>query len=394
MAPRTSVKPYKLKATDGPMSRDDLTTWEYNQLSFCRQTEAWQAFLPGGTNSKWLATDDDDTNGFVKYEQDGTTEDLVETNKIRSAFKDFLTSVAVHCPTGFTDTVQRESTSWKWIIDTIKDNFGLNTKGEQFLGANDIKFMFDDNFTYQQAFMFLWDFYSSGQPEIGSKFKGKKLEEKSKMSPLAALFIVEKWLSKIDPRLPGHVQKTRGHLFTEERPTLYCNQRVLCEQIDVMLNELDNANLGSVSGANVNVGYVPSNVDYTPSNVNYVPNHRAAFAGGRYPAQRAFRGFRGQGRAPTGPRQTRPGTPSNCLHCLEARRYDASLTHPTNRCQWVTQRPPQQRQQSKQQAPGFKVLFVPNQPAQTHPNMASDQTHHTAYINQLQQMSLEDQSQS
>ena len=387
MAPKTSVKPYKLKATEGPLSRDDLTTWEYNQLSYCRQTEAWQAFLPGGTSENWKATDDDETNGFIKFKQDGTTEDPVETNKLRSAFKDFLTCVAVHCPTGFTETVQRESTCWKWIINTIKDNFSLNTKGEQFLGGNDIKFVFDDNFTYQQAYMFLWDYYSSAQPEKGKMFKGKILDEKAKMSPLTALFIVEKWLSKIDSRLPAHVYKTRGHLFTDARPTLACNQRVLCDQIDVMLAELDGASSGNVSGANVNVGQIPSNI-------GYVPNNRAAFAGGRYPAQRGLRGFRGQGRAPSGPRQQRPVTPSNCLHCLEAKRYDASITHPTSRCQWVTQRPQQQRPQLKQQIPGFKVLLVPNQQAQTHPNLAPDQTQHTAYINQLQQMSLEAQSQA
>ena len=47
-----------------------------------------------------------------------------------------------------------------------------------------------------------------------------------------------------------------------------------------------------------------------------------------------------------------------------------------------------------QQAPGFKVLLVPNQPAQTYANMTSDQAEHSTYINQLQQMSLEAQSQS
>ena len=71
MPPKTSIKPYKLKPTDGPLSRDDLSTWEYNHLSFCRQNESWTAFLPGGTNSTWVATDDDETNGLIKYERDG-----------------------------------------------------------------------------------------------------------------------------------------------------------------------------------------------------------------------------------------------------------------------------------------------------------------------------------
>ena len=116
MAPKSSIKPYKLKATDGPLSRDDLSSWEYHQLSFCRQNDSWLAFLPGGTHSSWTPSDDDETNGLVKYEPDGETQDDDETNKFRSAFKDFLTSVAVNCPSGFTETVLRESTSWKWKV--------------------------------------------------------------------------------------------------------------------------------------------------------------------------------------------------------------------------------------------------------------------------------------
>ena len=152
--------------------------------------------------------------------------------KNESPFKDFLTSIAVNSPTGFTETILRESTSWKWIINEIKVNFNLSTKGEQFLAGNDLKFEFNENYTYQQAFMQMRDHYISAMPEQGSNFKGKRLESKEKLSPLSELFIVEKWLIKIDPRLPNHIYKTRGYLFTDQRPTLACNQRVLADQID------------------------------------------------------------------------------------------------------------------------------------------------------------------
>ena len=381
MAPKTSLKPYKLKATDGPMTRDDLSSWEYNMQSFCRQTVAWQKFLPGGTRADWKASDADETNGLVvmKAEPNQAVEDEDKTNELRSAFKDFLTCVAIHCPTGFTTTVERESTSWKWIIKLVKETFNLNTRGEHFLAGNDIKLVYDENFTYQQGYMHWRDYYSSTLPEKGTMFKEKTLDEKDKISPLAELFIVEKWLRDIDERMPGHVQKTRGHLFTTQRPTLACNQRILCEQIDTMLAELNGASNTSNTG-NVNVGFVPS--------------HKPKYGGTPFPVQRGLRagGFRGQGRAPTGPRQFRPA-PQACQHCLEARRYDASTTHPTNKCNWMARKMQQQRPQFRQPNPGYKVLFVPNTPAiagQPNQGQGGDQA---AIINQLQAMSMDVQSQ-
>ena len=344
MASRTSLKPYKLVATNGPLSRDDLATWEFNQLSYCRQKDAWLEFLPGGTHSTWIATEEDDTNGIIVTKPEDGLIDQEKTDKKRSAFKDFLDALAVNCPAGYPATVVREATSWKWVIDEIKKDFGLNTKGEQFLAGNDIKLTFDDTFTYQQGYMYLRDYYINSLAEKDTMFKGKKLATKEKMSPLAELFIVERWLAKIDPRLPAHVHKTRGHLFSESKPTIACNQRALCDQIDHMLAELDQASIANVShnfSAQVNVGYVPEGK----------ANNR-----GRYQLQRNMRGFRGLGR-PSAPRQTR-STPSHCLYCLEAKRYDASITHPSSRCPWVTQRPPQR--QLRQPAPAFKVLLIPN----------------------------------
>ena len=346
MAPKSSIKPYKLKATDGPLSRDDLSSWEYHQLSFCRQNDSWLAFLPGGTHSSWTPSDDDETNGLVKYEPDGETQDDDETNKFRSAFKDFLTSVAVNCPSGFTETVLRESTSWKWIIDEIKSNFNLTTKGEQFLAANEIKFNFDNNFTYQQAYMHLRDHYISSMPESGTKFKGKNLQNKGKLSPLCELFIVEKWLEKIDPRLPAHIAKTRGYLFTDERPTLACNQRILADQIETMLTELE-------SNATADVFNIETNNNNF--NVGAVNNYRSNRGSG-FSNRRSFRGS-----SNPFPRNQTNKSPANspCQPCIEAKRYDASLTHSSDKCMWVNQQRQFYRRPFNNR--GFKVLLVPTQ---------------------------------
>ena len=187
---------------------------------------------------------------------------------------------------------------------------------------------------------------------------------------------------KIDPRLPGHAHRTRGHLFTEAKPTLACNQRILCDQIKTMLNELDGT--GTTSNANVTVGFVP--------------NRKPGFGGARQPFNRGrgLGGFRGQGRPAPDHRQVRPPmAPFSCQHCLEARRYDASITHPSGRCQWMMKRP-QQQSQLRQPVPGFKVLLVTNQPTTqaptpTQPSTGAEQDQQ-AIISHLQTMSMGAQS--
>ena len=58
------AKPYKLKPSDGIMTRDDVSLWEYTLLASCRQVNDWHKFLPEGDKSTWVATDDDATNGL------------------------------------------------------------------------------------------------------------------------------------------------------------------------------------------------------------------------------------------------------------------------------------------------------------------------------------------
>ena len=65
MALRTSIKPYKLKASGEVISRDDLNTWKHILLGFIRQNENWIQFLEGEINGAWVCTDKDVTNGLV-----------------------------------------------------------------------------------------------------------------------------------------------------------------------------------------------------------------------------------------------------------------------------------------------------------------------------------------
>ena len=100
MSTAAKAKPYKLKPSDGPMTRDGVSLWEYTLLAACRQVADWIKFLPGGDNANWTPTDQDITNGL--HHENRQTQ-----NKLRSDFANFLTCVATHCPTGFINTVMR-----------------------------------------------------------------------------------------------------------------------------------------------------------------------------------------------------------------------------------------------------------------------------------------------
>ena len=117
-----------------------------------------------------------------------------------------------------------------------------------------MKFDFD-TITLHQAYMEVKDFVCAGLIKKGDPFEGKPAANNEVLSPSTKNFIMKTLLTKVDTRLPKHVKDTRGHLFTTERPTLACNQKILIDQIPTMLAELDKKD--TVSQGNVNVGDVP-----------------------------------------------------------------------------------------------------------------------------------------
>ena len=59
--------------------------------------------------------------------------------------------------------------------------------------------------------------------------------------------LVEKTLERIDPRLPAHIVKTRGHLMEDGNQTLFCVRRLLWNQIETMLDEINANGNGSIN---------------------------------------------------------------------------------------------------------------------------------------------------
>ena len=223
--------------------------------------------------------------------------------------------------------VMRESTSYDWIIEQLYSMFGLDTKGENFLAGNDIKFEFSASFTYSQALMMMKDFYVNTLLPRGSTFKGKELNKDEELGPIAENFIIEKCLAKIDARLPEHIRNTRGHLFTKERPTLACNQKLLFSQIDTMIAEMDGKEAQDISVGQVRAtGGGPL--------CPFRPMFRGRGAPLRYPqpVRPNFPNY--QPRTPATYRPRRGG-PGGCIRCLEARRYDAARFHGLRDCPYL-----------------------------------------------------------
>ena len=170
------AKPYKLKPTDSDrITRDDVLAWSYTILSCARQVKEWQQFLPGSSKSQWTAKSEDATHKWkvTKVDENGVeTEDEAATETLKANFQDFLTFVATHCPSGFVNQVIRKSVSFDWILDQLYSTYGLETKGENFLAGNNIKFKFSLTFTYSQALMQIRDFYVNSLLPKNSLFKG------------------------------------------------------------------------------------------------------------------------------------------------------------------------------------------------------------------------------
>ena len=354
------AKIYKLAPKDGVITRDDVSLWEYTLLAGCRQIEAWQKYLPGGENEIWTATNDDPHNGI-------THATAATQTKLRNEFKNFLSCVAIHSPTNFTDTLMREATSFKEIIDKIKKAYGLDSQGEKFLSIIDIKLEFSPTFTYEQGYMMVKDFCMQSLRPAGKKFKNKVLASAEILSPIAENFIMKEFLTKVHPKLPEYVRNTKGHLFTEDRPTLACNKDILIDLMESMLADIEGGE--GIAASKVSVAQLGQSRQFRGGQGGRGGQPRFPFRG-----QGAFRGpprgFSRGGRPPFSMRPQAPGRREDCSHCLEARMFDSAKGHTYSSCPFrlgiATPYHQSYSQRSQPPSNGMKILLVKDNQVQ-HP---------------------------
>ena len=328
----------------------------------------------------WIATDEDDTNGLrapgiVSVPPAAGDMTAAEAStKLQATFYSFMSCLQRFAPTGYSETILRESTSFNWVLNHINEAYGLETKGEHFLALEDLKFEFDANYTFTQGFMEVKDFICAGLAKVDETRDGKIVTTREVISPTIKNFITKEWLMKINPRLPQHIRNTRGHLFTTERPSLACNQKVLADQMPTLLKELDSQ--PDLAQGNVTVGHIRGRGQVRNNMGRGLMRGAGVFGGTRPPA--------------TGSALRQTG----CFRCLEAtpRRYDSAQTHMVRNCPWPPNQatlapgPPRQyRQQQPNRAnqPNFRVVHFPDNTPAPQPQLATVSVQHMQHAQQI-----------
>ena len=196
----------------------------------------------------------------MKMEGANQVLDEEKTNKTRAALEDFLLSAGSNCPEHYLSMVRLDSTSYTWILDKLEEAYQLDTKGIRFLAGCHVKSSTsEDDLTYQQMFQAVHEHYSSSLLKQGNIYKGQPIPHDEVLTPLGDNIIVEKWLELINPSLKSHIMQTRGIMFTPERPNLSDHQRFLCDQMEILLKELEHKGRETVP-LSTELGFLHSNL--------------------------------------------------------------------------------------------------------------------------------------
>ena len=348
-----------------PITRDKFLNWDLNHKSFCRQNPEWTQFLPGGSNSTWKRCDEDETQGIKVFKTEmrevggrqgevPTAEvDQAATDKMLAALQEFLLTLGSCAPEDYVFTVTNESTSYNWVMNKIRVNYNLNTKGLGFLGGSELKFdIGEDGKTYQQIYQALKEFYCSSLLKEGDIHEGQPLSRNETLTPLGKNFICEKWLDAIHPGLKSHIKNTRGSLFTRDRPSLADNQLELSEMMTTLVQELENNPQPVVNRMAVNQGNM---VAPSLNRAGFQPPMRRGSNNSlrRFPqpsVPRPPQGFAS--------RTNRSNCPADtCLRCYEAnRKGPSSKNHYAAQCPF-----PRRATQSQP----MRVFLLPSSPLAT-----------------------------
>ena len=156
------------------------------------------------------------TNGLVAPPGENQPETDAANRKLGAHFKKFLPCVITYAPQGFGETIMRESTSFRWIVNLLKRTFGWETKGEHFLASEDVKLEYGPNFTPQQGFMTIKDIVCAGLLEEHNRYEGRELTEGELLTPTVKNFITKERLVKSETRLPRHVRKIREGIYSPQ----------------------------------------------------------------------------------------------------------------------------------------------------------------------------------
>ena len=136
------------------------------------------------------------------------------------------------------DTILEDATSVKWIIDRLASACKLNSGNQYILNSHMISYNPEQGDTPEKLYLRIRTHYAQAAPQAGTTFDNREFTEDVKINELCELMFVELTLTKIDRRLPAHVQASRAHLMHGGK-TLFCIKRLLWDQMDMMLTEIN-----------------------------------------------------------------------------------------------------------------------------------------------------------
>ena len=238
--------PYPFEEKDATVQ--SLKKW-FNVISnHQKQNDEFLIFFEGEERENWTAKKIDPTRGVVVHQRaaDGAAgiaainadQAATMSRRIRRDLDTLLNTFATYVPEAFYDTIVEEATSIKWIHDRLALYCKLGSNKQFVLNSYTIKYDPDNGDTPEKLYLKLKAHYSNAAPKANSRFDGQNVDNDVTVNELCELMLVEMTLVKIDARLPAHIQATRAHLMQDNK-TLYCVRRVLWDQVEQMIAEIN-----------------------------------------------------------------------------------------------------------------------------------------------------------
>ena len=185
---------------------NSFETW-WNNLTYHLSLDPnFNEFL----NTTWKSKKEDVNRGF-QDDPETVKEDkrLTATQKV-VALDLMLGQIANYCPIISRNTFLKKCNSLKHIYQTIRQHFGFQTSGAQFIDFTHIKLEPDERYEdlYQRIVAFVEDSLLTSDSDI--LHNGLKVKEDEELSPTLENFITLTWLQLIHKDLPQLVKQRYG----------------------------------------------------------------------------------------------------------------------------------------------------------------------------------------
>ena len=118
------------------VTEEDFNIWAEELVIFLIQNDAYENFLEGGLYSTWEANE----TYAVRIRTHAAPDNATHLAKRRKELRTFLGHIVKSCHKNDFQSIMRHSTSFKWILDQLRENYDIQQKGIHFLNIVDIRY--------------------------------------------------------------------------------------------------------------------------------------------------------------------------------------------------------------------------------------------------------------